>query len=170
MVDSHLRGFQLDGADVITARAPSDGLWSMAKLLRRGCFDLTSCKVLFVFLGRADVGDDILDAVEDFSATVGRCNYNIALVISGPIPRFGDSRRMVGACVLAGRKIKNLCTRIQRLQFSNVAAQFYNKAGVNPATLHKFGITQAGSSILASNVMAKLKSTAIIAQAGTIVL
>ena len=162
LADSGLRGLQVEGADIIFASHEDKGFWSFAKLIRRGEISLHDCQLIIALIGRADLTDEsIIPAIEDFSAACGRQNGSLALVVAGPIPRAQDCRKMVGQCVLAGRKVRQLCKTIPRLEFSKVATEFYSKAGIISKMYLQDGISLVASQVIAANVLAKLKCPAV---------
>ena len=96
------------------------------------------------------------EALEDFVSTVTRKEPKAVVILAAPIPWFDDNTNMVGKCVTAGKSVRALCNRSDRLVFSKLAEEFYTRVGVNLSVCNAQGLTQAGMLAVQRNVKAKL--------------
>ena len=146
----------MDGVDVYTAE-PYSGYWEFAKKIRRGVWNVAQYDVIIACGGRSDLQHGSVDAaLEDFVATVRRLNPRGAIILTGPVPRGGDSRSMVAKCVVASKTVRAVVNASDRMLFSRLAEDFYTKAGVNKTTLCGDNLTSIGFHCVFQNIKAKL--------------
>ena len=154
LADSSFRGLSLDDVK-ISILPPQDGWENLARAVRRRCVDISKFRKLYICLGRADVADGLSEVsgkLQDLFDSIRRFNTNAEIIMTGPVPRGLDSRRLVAKCVLAGRVVKSFCAGSQRCHFSEVAAHFYNRRGINVTFLLPEGATALGRAAIKSDI------------------
>ena len=137
-----------------------EGFPAVALQLRRSIIDISPFKVIFAYIGRAQVEwqrpAQLADSVLEFVATARRFNTKAIIVIAGPIPRGSDGRQLIARCVNAGKKIRATCRGLESVVFSSVAQDFYSIHGLNKFLINHKGVSKLGRSTIIKDIHAKL--------------
>ena len=150
LADGTFTGFTMDGTHVLI-QPPQTGLTQLARLIRRRLIDLQEFDLIFVCVGRADLRCPTKEwghLTEEFIATVRRFNPLAWISISGPIPTPVDDKEAVARCVNAGKVMKLVCVRQEKVRYSWLAQQFYNKQGRKANMYSASGISALGKAVL----------------------
>ena len=159
----------MDGVMVWCSPDEDKGIWYAARCVRRGLLEVEDYKVIIVLLGRADLPQgEIMEAVEDLVVNIRRRNPSCFMFISGPIPRADDARKDIGMCVNAAKCVRLCCSELRLVEFSRFAEECYGKAGLNESVVLPSGISALGFQRLQVHIRAKLRSKAVIAEVGRI--